>query len=387
MDIFAQEIGMDPAEVRRVNLLPEFHEPHRTLMGALYDSGRYEVALDLALESADYQQLRAEQAKRRANGDAKQLGIGVITYVEITGGGDEAGAPNENATVEVHPDGTATVLTGTSPHGQGHSTVWAMLVSDELGIPIDKITVKWGDTDLIPQGGGTGGSRSLQQGGAAVQQASQELVELAKQRAAEILEVDANDLVVDLDKAGLSVTGVPGSGVTFAELADKEPLLVRSVFSAPGATYPFGAHIAVVEVDIETGKAELVRMLAVDDAGTIMNPLIADGQRHGGLAQGAAQALLEEVLYDEDGNPTTTTFADYPIVSATEVPSYELITMETPTSYNPLGAKGIGEAGTIGATPAVHNAVVDAVSYLGVKHIDMPTHPAKVWAAIREASV
>jgi aerobic carbon-monoxide dehydrogenase large subunit len=385
MDLFAAEVGVDPAEVRRLNLLPAFTEPQRSRAGALYDSGDYPMALDAVLAAADYAALRAEQRSRRERGDTVQLGIGLSVYVEITGGGDEAGAPSENATVEVHPDATATVLTGTSPHGQGHATVWAMLASEELGIPIDAITVRWGDTDLVPEGGGTGGSRSLQHGGAAVQQASRELVELAKQRAAAELEVAAEDLSVDHERAGLTVRGVPGSGITFAALAAKEPLLVRSVFSAPGATYPFGAHVAVVEVDVETGKADLLRLVALDDAGVVMNPLITEGQRHGGLAQGAAQALLEEVLYDEDGNPTTTTFADYPFVSATEVPSFELVTTETPTSYNPLGAKGIGEAATIGATPAVQNAVIDAVSHLGVRHIAMPTTSMRVWAAIRAA--
>jgi carbon-monoxide dehydrogenase large subunit len=260
-----------------------------------------------------------------------------------------------------------------------------MLASDELGIPVDKITVKWGDTDLVPEGGGTGGSRSLQQGGAAVRQASLELIEVARARAAEVLEVDPVDLVVDHRLAGLSVRGVPGSGVSFAQLAEYEQLMVRTVFTAPGPTYPFGAHLAVVEVDTETGKATLQRLVALDDAGTLMNPLLAEGQVHGGLAQGAAQALLEEVLYDEAGNPTTTTLADYAIVSATEVPSYELVTSETPTTYNSLGAKGIGEAGTIGATPAVQNAVIDAVAHLGVRHIDMPTTPMRVWAAINAA--
>jgi aerobic carbon-monoxide dehydrogenase large subunit len=385
MDLFAAEIGMDPAQVRRRNLLPAFTEPFTSKGGAKYDSGDYEMALDTVLAAADYGALRADQAARRERGDAVQLGIGLSVYVEITGGGGEAGASRENATVEVHPDGTATILTGTSPHGQGHSTVWAMLASEELGIPIENITVKWGDTDLIPEGGGTGGSRSLQQGGAAVKQAALELVELARLRASEQLEVAAEDLVVDHDLAGLAVRGVPGSGITFAALAEAEPLSVRAVFTAPGATYPFGAHVAVVEVDIETGKAVLKRLIALDDAGTIVNPLIAEGQRHGGLAQGAAQALLEEVLFDEDGNPITTTFADYPIVSATELPSFELVTTETPTSYNPLGAKGIGEAGTIGSTPAVQNAVIDAVAHLGVRHIDMPTSSMRVWSAIRAA--
>ena len=384
MDLFAAEIGMDPALVREKNLLPPFTEPYQSLGGALYDSGDYPMALRKVLEAADYAGLRREQAARRERGDAQQLGIGLCVYVEITGAGSESGDPRENATVEIHSDGSATILTGTSPHGQGHSTVWAMLASEEFGIPIDKITVKWGDTDLIPEGGGTGGSRSLQQGGAAVRQASKELVELAKTRAADVLEVDPGDLVVDHDAAGLTVAGAPGTGISFAALAEQERLFVRSVFSAPGATYPFGAHVAVVEVDVETGKATLQRLIALDDAGTIINPLLADGQRHGGLAQGAAQALLEEVLYDPDGNPTTTTLADYPIVSITEVPSFELVESETPTSYNPLGAKGIGEAGTIGSTPAVQNAVIDGVAHLGVRHIDMPTTSFRVWKAINE---
>lgn len=385
IDLFAAEIGMDPADVRRRNLLPAFTEPITTKGGAAYDSGDYAMALDTVLAAADYPRLRREQAARRERGDAKQLGIGVAVYVEITGGGGEAGASKENATVEVHPDGSATILTGTSPHGQGHSTVWAMLASEELGIPMDRITVRWGDTDLVPEGGGTGGSRSLQQGGAAVQQAARELIDVAKERAADELEVSPDDLVLDRANAGLAVRGVPGKGIAFAALAEQEPLRVRTVFTAPGATYPFGAHVAVAEVDVETGKAELTRLVALDDAGVVINPLIAEGQRHGGLAQGAAQALLEEILFDEDGNPTTTTFADYPIVSPTEVPSFELITTETPTTYNPLGAKGIGEAGTIGATPAVQNAVIDAVAHLGVRHVDMPTTSMRVWRAIRDA--
>lgn len=386
MDLFAAEIGMDPVEVRRRNLLPPFTEPISTKRGAAYDTGNYAAALDAALQAADYAGLRREQSERRARDDTVQLGVGVSVYVEITGGGDEAGPPRENATIEVHPDGSATVLTGTSPHGQGHATVWAMLASDELGIPIDRITVRWGDTDLVPKGGGTGGSRSLQQGGAAVKQAAQELIEIAKHRACDLLEVAAQDLVVDRALGGLAVRGVPDSGITFAALAETEPLVARSVFTAPGPTYPFGAHVAVVEVDTETGKAVLNRLVAVDDAGVVVNPLLAEGQRHGGLAQGAAQALLEEVSYDADGNPVTTTFADYPIVSATELPSFELVTTETPTRFNPLGAKGIGEAGSIGSTPAVQNAVVDAVSHLGVRHIDMPTSPMRVWSAIRHVA-
>jgi aerobic carbon-monoxide dehydrogenase large subunit len=384
-DLFATEIGMDPGEVRRRNLLPPFTEPHQTAFGALYDSGDYVAALDKALEAAGYAELRAEQVKRRAAGDIMQLGIGVACYVEITGAGD-SGPPTENSTVEVHPDGTATILTGTSPHGQGHSTAWAMIASDELGIPVEKITVKWGDTDLIPEGGGTGGSRSLQQGGAAVQQASRELLDVAKERAAQALEASAADLVFDVSRSAFAVAGDPEASVPLSDLAREERLFVRSVFTAPGATFPFGTHVAVAEVDTQTGKAYLRRVITVDDAGVVLNPLLAEGQRHGGIAQGAAQALLEEVVYDADGNPLTASFADYPIVSATELPSFELASMETPTSYNPLGAKGIGEAGTIGATPAVQNAIVDAVAHLGVRHLDMPATPMRIWRELRAAS-
>jgi carbon-monoxide dehydrogenase large subunit len=373
-DLFAAEIGMDPAAVRRRNLLPPFSEPHQTAFGALYDSGDYAAALDKALAAAGYDDIRAEQASRRASG-----------YVEITGGGDEAGAPQENATVEVHPDGTATILTGTSPHGQGHSTAWAMIASEELGIPVENFTVQWGDTDLIPVGGGTGGSRSLQQGGAAVQQAAKELIELARERAAAALEASASDLQFDPSRSAFAVAGDPEASVRLADLAKDERLLVHSIFTAPGATFPFGTHVAVAEVDTETGRAVLRRVITVDDAGLVLNPLLAEGQRHGGIAQGAAQALLEEFVYDAEGNPLTASFADYPIVSATELPSFELASMETRTSYNPLGAKGIGEAGTIGATPAVQSAIVDAVAHLGVRHVEMPAAPMRIWRAIQSA--
>jgi aerobic carbon-monoxide dehydrogenase large subunit len=386
IDLFATEAGVDPAEVRRRNLLPPFTEPHRTAFGALYDTGDYVVGLERALASAGYDELRAEQAARRARGDVRQLGIGLASYVEITGMGEgEGSGPNENATIEVHPDGTATILTGTSPHGQGHQTAWAMIASDELGIPVEKITLKWGDTDLIPKGGGTGGSRSLQLGGAAVRQASQELLEEARHRAAAQLEANAADLVYDKTRTSFNVAGDPDAAVPLTDLAEQERLLIRAVFTGPGATFPFGTHVAVVEVDTETGKPTLLRMITVDDAGVVLNPLLAEGQRHGGIGQGAAQAMVEEVVYDADGNPLTTSFADYPFVSATELPSFELVDSQTPTSYNPLGAKGIGEAGSIGSTPAVQNAIVDAVAHLGVRHIDMPTTAQRIWQAIRAA--
>ena len=267
IDLFAAEIEMDPAEVRRRNLLPAFTEPHPNGFGALYDSGDYATALERVLAAADYPALRAEQAQRRATSDQTAMGIGMACYVEVTGGGAESGDPNENAVVEVHPDGSATILTGTSPHGQGHATAWAMLASDELGIPVERITVKHGDTDLIPRGGGTGGSRSLQQGGAAVRQASQELLDLARDRAADRLEVDAADLRFDVEQSAFTVAGVAQVGVSLAELAEQDRLFVRTVFTAPGATFPFGAHVAVVDVDTETGKVSLRRIITVDDAG------------------------------------------------------------------------------------------------------------------------
>jgi carbon-monoxide dehydrogenase large subunit len=260
-----------------------------------------------------------------------------------------------------------------------------MLVSEELGIPVEKITVKHGDTDLVPEGGGTGGSRSLQQGGSAVRQAARELIDVARERAADMLEANPEDLQIDTSRAAIAVQGSPHAAVTLAELAAKERLFVRTVFYQQGPTFPFGAHVAVVEVDTETGKATLQRVVTVDDAGVVLNPLLADGQRHGGIAQGATQALIEEMVYDEDGNPLTASFADYPFPSAAELPSFELENMETPTTYNPLGAKGLGEAGTIGATPAVQNAVVDAVAHLGVRHVDMPATSRRIWQAIREA--
>jgi carbon-monoxide dehydrogenase large subunit len=381
MDLFAAEIGMDPAELRKRNVIAPDDFPHKTPTGARYDSGDYAAAIDRALQAAGYQELRAEQAARRERGDVVQLGIGVSAYVEITGGG----AFSEHAAIEVHPDGSATVLTGTSPHGQGHATAWAMLANERLGIPLDRITVVHGDTDRIPQGSGTMGSRSLQVGGAAVEQAARELIDVAKQRAADLLEADPDDLVVDTGSASIGVAGAPGAQVSFAELAARERLAVDTLFDSGAPTFPFGSHVAVVEVDTESGKVALRRVVAVDDAGRVLNPLLAEGQRHGGIAQGAAQALLEEVRFDEDGNPTTANLVSYPIVSATELPSFELIDMETETPLNPLGAKGIGEAGTIGSAPAVQNAVVDAVAQLGVRHVDMPASPERVWTAIQRA--
>jgi aerobic carbon-monoxide dehydrogenase large subunit len=387
MDLFAAEVGKDPAEVRRINLIAKFDQPHTTVIGQTYDVGDYERSLDLALEAAGYDELRAEQARRRDAGDSVQLGIGVSIYVEITGGVPPMG---EAAKIEIDDDGGATIYTGTSPHGQGHDTAWSMIASAQTGIPMDRITLVWGDTDLVPAGGGTMGSRSLQQGGAAVDKAAAELVEKAKALAARSLEAAEADIVLDVDAAAFHVAGTPSVATTWGELAvlarqDGEPLMIDTRFEAASPTFPFGAHVAVVEVDTETGRVQLIRHVACDDAGVVLNPLLLDGQRHGGVAQGAAQALLEEVRYDADGNPITSNLADYAMISATELPSFELVGMETPTPVNPLGAKGIGESGTIGSTPAIQSAVVDAVSHLGVRHIDMPTTPERVWAAIQDA--
>jgi carbon-monoxide dehydrogenase large subunit len=387
MDLFAAEVGKDPAEVRRLNLIAKFDQPHTTVIGQTYDVGDYERSLDLALEAAGYDELRAEQARRREAGDPVQLGIGVSIYVEITGGVPPMG---EAAKIEIDDDGGATIYTGTSPHGQGHDTAWSMIASAQTGIPIDRVTLVWGDTDLVPAGGGTMGSRSLQQGGAAVDKAAAELVEKAKALAARSLEAAEADIVLDVDAAAFHVAGTPSVATTWGELAvlarqDGDPLMIDTRFEAASPTFPFGAHVAVVEVDTETGRVQLIRHVACDDAGVVLNPLLLDGQRHGGVAQGAAQALLEEVRYDADGNPITSNLADYAMISATELPSFELVGMETPTPVNPLGAKGIGESGTIGSTPAIQSAVVDAVSHLGVRHIDMPTTPERVWAAIQDA--
>ena len=388
MDLFAAEVGMDPVDVRRKNLIAPFDDPHTTAIDQTYDSGDYVGALDRALEAAGYADLRAEQAQRRQSGDAVQLGIGVSTYVEVTGNVAPMG---EAAHVEVLADGRAIVHTGTSPHGQGHDTSWSMIASARTGIPIERIELVWGDTDRVSAGGGTMGSRSLQVGGAAVDKAAGELVDVARSMAAVQLEAAEADVVLDIERGVFHVSGTPALTRSWGELAvaaaeSGSPLAVHTHFHAGLPTFPFGAHVAVVEVDTETGRVRLVRHIAVDDAGPIINPVALEGQIHGGVAQGAAQALLEEVRYDTDGNPITSNLADYAMISAPDLPSFELVHMETPTPVNPLGVKGIGESGTIGATPAVQSAVVDAVSHLGIRHIDMPATPERVWQAIRDAS-
>jgi carbon-monoxide dehydrogenase large subunit len=385
VDLFAAEVGMDPAEVRRRNYIPPEAFPFTTPTGTTYDVGDYPASLEMALDAVGYDDLRAEQDRRRQAGELRLLGIGLSTYVEVTapGGGSEFGS------VELLPGGRFRVVTGSTPYGQGHVTTWAMLAADRLGVPMDRIEVVHGDTDVAPSGSITGGSRSVQIAGSAVADASERLVDAARDVAADVLEASAADVVLDPDRGEFHVVGTPAVTVGWERVADArvdEPLEAVADLAQEGSTFPFGTHVAVVEVDADTGEVELVRFLAVDDAGTIINPLLAHGQVHGGIAQGVAQALVEEVLFDEDGNPLTSTFADYGVISAPELPSFEVLTMETPTPLNPLGAKGIGESGSVGATPAVQNAVVDALAHLGVRHVDIPCTPQKVWATLHSAS-
>jgi carbon-monoxide dehydrogenase large subunit len=387
VDLAADELGIDPVEIRRRNFLPPSEFPYTTLMGTTYDSGDYDAALTEAVRLAGYEELRAEQAARRAAGDRHQLGIGVAVYVEVTAGG----GGGEYASVSVDDDGGATVRVGTSAHGQGHATSFAMIVADRLGIPIERVRFVQSDTAAVPRGGGTGGSRSLQLGGSAVAGAADLVFEHARRLAADLLEANPDDIVVT-DDGRVSVAGVPASALSWSQLASEArtqgaPLAADFDFKQGGATFPFGAHVAVVDVDMETGEVELVRHVAVDDCGRILNPLLVTGQQHGGIAQGVAQALWEQYVYDDAGNPMTSTLADYGMPSAAEFPSFEAVNTQTPTPLNALGAKGIGESGTIGSTPAVQNAVIDALSHLGVRHIDLPCTSERVWRAIGEARV
>src|SRR4051794_21991004 len=388
IDVYALEAGLAPADVRRTNLIPPDAFPYETASGARYDTGEYAKALDMALEQAGYEELRAEQRRRREANEPVQMGIGLSAYIEITNGFAEP----EWGGVEITKEGGAAVRTGLGPTGQGHQTALAMLVSDRLGIPFEQITVRHGDTDLIPRGTGTYGSRSLQAGGAAIDGAAIKVLEKAKEVVADELEASPADIQLDADRGVFHVAGVPGKSVSWGQLAQTldggdrlAELAMEEDFKPPSPTWPFGAHVAVVEVDTETGKVRLVRMVCVDDCGVILNPLLVDGQRHGGIAQGVAQALMEEFAYDEAGNPVTDNFVTYSPISAAELPAFELHAMETPTPVNPLGAKGIGESTTIGSTSAAHNAVIDALIPLGVRDVAMPTTPQRVWLAIQEA--
>jgi aerobic carbon-monoxide dehydrogenase large subunit len=392
MDLLAAELRMDPVELRRRNLIPPEDFPFESAVGSTYDVGEYERALDEALRMVGYADLRAEQAERRARGDRLALGIGVSTYVEVTGFGRK-----EFGAVAVEPDGSVTVRVGTSSHGQGHETAFAQLVAGTLGVPVEAVRVVHSDTALVPRGQGTYGSRSLQVGGTAAYEAAGAVVEKARALAAHLLEVAPDDVTL-FEDGRIGVAGAPELARTWAELAEaasdpsKLPegmppgLAAETQYFQREYTYPFGTHVAVVEVDLETGDARLTRHVSVDDCGRILNPMLVQGQVHGGLAQGIAQALYEGVEFDEWGTPLTASLIGYGIPAATELPRFETAHTETPTPVNPLGVKGIGEAATIGSTPAVWNAVVDALAHLGVRHLDLPLTPERVWRAIREAA-
>jgi carbon-monoxide dehydrogenase large subunit len=382
IDLVAAELEMDPAEIRRRNFVRPDEFPFTSAAGMTYDSGDYATALDAALDLAGYDALRAEQRVRRKDPDAPLLGIGIGCYVESSGAGAEFGA------VAVEDDGTVVVTTGSVPHGQGHETVWAQIASATLGVPFESVRVVHSDTARVDHGTGTFGSRSLQLGGSAVLRASEHVLDLARQTAAELLEAAPDDVVV-LDDGRIGVAGVPTTGRTWAELAvagrERGTPLSHALDFEQTATFPFGCHVATVEIDQETGQVRLRDFVAVDDCGTVINPLLAEGQVHGGLAQGIAQMLFEEVRYDDDGTPLTATLLDYAMPSAAELPFFRTAHTVTPTPRNPLGAKGIGESGTTGSISAMWNAVVDALAPLGIRHLDPPFTPVRVWHAITGA--
>ncbi len=391
LDIGAQRLGIDPVEIRKKNLIDKAEFPYTTPTGAEYDSGDYLAALDLAIDLAGYEALREEQMLRRVSNDRVQLGIGVSTYVEVTAPDGQ----NEWSRVEVAQDGQVTAYVGTSGHGQGHETAFAQIVASQLDVPYTSVKVVEGDSAFIPKGGGTGGSRSLQLGGSSVLRSAEGLVDKAKLIMSHVNEVSAADVVVQ--SGGVQVVGVPDTHIgwgALAQIADnleaipsglEAGLRFEGEFDQGASTFPFGAHVSVVEVDTETGSLEVRAHIAVDDCGTIFNRLLVDGQVHGGVAQGIGQALSEQVLYDDWGNPMSANLTTYLIPTASTTPSITIGHTETPTPLNPLGAKGIGESGTIGSTCAVHNAVVDALQPFGVEHMDMPATPGRVWEALQAA--
>jgi carbon-monoxide dehydrogenase large subunit len=371
------------------------------------DTGDYEMNLDKLLETADYAGLRAMQEAARAEG--RYVGVGLSTYVEVCGfgpsvlaefgfGWDHYGLPSSfsgSGLVRVNPDGSASVIIGTGPSGQGHQTTWAQIVSDQLGIPVEQVRVTHGDTNESPMGIGTFGSRSAAVDGSATYEAAHKVREKAAELVAHMLEASSED--IRFGDGGAYVVGTPGHKVSWAEIAEvaykphKGPegmeagLEAHAVFSPGNATWPFGSHLAVVEVDPETGNVDILRYIAVDDCGNRINPMIVDGQIHGGIAQGIGQAMFEEAIFDDAGNLLSGSLIDYPIPTAGDLPAFDLDWTVTPTDVNPLGVKGVGEAGTIGSAQTIVNAVVDALAPLGVKHIDMPLRPKKVWQAIQDA--
>jgi carbon-monoxide dehydrogenase large subunit len=369
----------------------------------MYDSGDYETCMRKALDLADYDALRAEQRRRRESGDVMQLGIGIGNFTESGGLSPSKVAAGvrlqsggwEAASVRVLASGKVEVVTGTSPHGQGHVTSWSQIAADALGVPVEDVEVLHSDTAVAPYGRDTYGSRSLPVGGVAVSLACDKVVDKAKKIAAHMLEAAEGD--IEFEGGRFSVAGSPDRNVTIqkvagaAYLADDlpdgmEPVLsANQVFDPPNFTWPYGTHVCLVEVDTETGFVKIPKYVAVDDCGPVVNPAIVDGQLHGGITQGIAQALYEEVVYDEDGNLVTGTMVDYLVPGAPEVPNFTLDRTEVPSPTNPMGVKGIGESGAIAAQPAVINAVIDALSHEGVTHIDMPASPFRVWQALQEA--
>ncbi|MGH7326907.1 MAG: xanthine dehydrogenase family protein molybdopterin-binding subunit, partial [Polyangiaceae bacterium] len=396
IDLVARKLDMEPIEIRRRNFIKHDAFPYTTAMGLTYDSGGYESTMDHALKAADYAGLRKQQEAARKSG--RLIGIGLSTYVEVCGMGPSAAMPAagwDSATIRVEPTGSVTVLTGISPHGQGEETTFAQIVADELGVPIEQVTVVHGDTDKVQYGVGTFGSRGTAVGGAALKIAIDTIQAKAIQIAAHQWEANPADL--EYRNGKIAVKGDPSKSMTTAEagflafMGDKLPpglepgLDATRRFEPPNFVFPFGTHICVVEVDPQTGATSILRYFATDDCGKVINPMIVDGQIHGGIAQGVAQALYEEVVYDERGQLLTGSLLDYAVPRAEFLPSFELDHTVTPTNVNPLGVKGVGEAGTIASTPAVVNAVVDALAPLGITHIDMPLKPENVWDAIQQA--
>ncbi len=398
MDMVAAELGLDPAEVRRRNFIPKEAFPATTAAGLVYDSGDYGQALDKALAMVEYDKWRAEQAAGRKNG--RLIGIGLASYVEICGIGPSSMLPPkfqgwESSTVRIEPDCKVTVLTGISPHGQGQETTFAQLTADALGIDIDDINVIHGDTALVQYGVGTFGSRGTSVGGTALMMSVGKLQEKLRKAASTMMEAPPDQLVFNNRTVALTADltkSIPLQQVVTAlydfkqAIPGLEPGLdATSFFEPTGCTFPFGTHIAVVEVDPDTGNGKFIRYVAVDDCGKMISPMLVEGQIHGGIAQGIAQALFEEVVYDENGQLLTATLMDYAVPRAEMLPHFDLGSTVTPSPLNPLGVKGVGEAGTIGSTPAVVNAVIDALAPLGVRHLDMPLKPEKVWRAIQSA--
>ena len=403
VDILADELDMDPAELRRKNFIPKEAFPYESTTGWTYDSGDYERALDQALEAVDYDGLRAEQQRRLDADDDRLLGIGLSTFTEIVGAGpgkqcDIAGVEMfDSAEIRVHPTGNATVRIGVQTQGQGHETTFAQIVAEELGLDVEDISVEHGDTDTDPYGLGTYASRSTPVGGAATAVAARKVREKAKSIAANELEVAEEDVVWDRSSGTFHVTGAPDRAVTMKEIAaasymnspaNEEPgLEAVDYYDPPNMTFPFGAYVCVVEVDRETGEVDIRQFYALDDCGNRINPMVIEGQIHGGLAQGIATAMLEEVTFDDNGNVTAGDFMNYLLPTAMEIPNMDTDYTVTPSPHHPIGAKGVGESPTVGSPPAIVNAVVDAMAHAGVRHVDMPMTPDRVWAVLDEAGL